>query len=148
MSGEAAHTFVANIPASVRSKQKLLRILADQLQFPAYFGNNWDALEECLRDLSWLPAGNIEIHHRDIPLPLAVRTDGLIRKFLRPRLPSGRIQTSVVWSVSFPRIAGRKFCRSAHKNPARLPPRLAADEPGDYKRLRSDTYQVIHLAPR
>ncbi|MCE9526108.1 MAG: barstar family protein [Planctomycetales bacterium] len=69
MSGDAANTFVANIPASVRSKQKLLRILADQLQFPAYFGNNWDALEECLRDLSWLPAGNIEIHHRDIPLP-------------------------------------------------------------------------------
>jgi RNAse (barnase) inhibitor barstar len=69
MSGEAANTFVANIPASVRSKQKLLRILADQLQFPAYFGNNWDALEECLRDLSWLPAGNIELHHRDIPLP-------------------------------------------------------------------------------
>jgi RNAse (barnase) inhibitor barstar len=69
MSGEAANTFVAYIPASVRSKQKLLRILADQLQFPAYFGNNWDALEECLRDLSWLPAGNVEIHHRDIPFP-------------------------------------------------------------------------------
>lgn len=69
MSGEAENTFVVHIPASVRSKQKLLRTLADELQFPAYFGNNWDALEECLRDLSWLPAGNIEIHHRDIPLP-------------------------------------------------------------------------------
>ncbi|MFN0018469.1 MAG: barstar family protein [Pirellulaceae bacterium] len=69
MSGDAANTVVANIPASVRSKQRLLRILANQLQFPSYFGNNWDALEECLRDLSWLPAGNIVIHHCDMPLP-------------------------------------------------------------------------------
>ena len=58
---------IANIPASIRSKQKLLRTLADQLQLPDYFGQNWDALEECLRDLSWLPAGGVQIRHRDLP---------------------------------------------------------------------------------
>ncbi|MGI8980721.1 MAG: barstar family protein [Pirellulaceae bacterium] len=61
--------FVAEIPASIRSKQKLLRTLAGQLRLPAYFGQNWDALEECLRDLAWLPAGNVQIRHRDLPLP-------------------------------------------------------------------------------
>src|SRR5688500_4655702 len=29
---------------------------SDSLLFPGYFGWNWDALSDCLRDLSWLSA--------------------------------------------------------------------------------------------
>jgi RNAse (barnase) inhibitor barstar len=42
---------------SINSKKTLLNHIAKELNFPDYFGQNWDALEECLRDLpEWSPA--------------------------------------------------------------------------------------------
>jgi RNAse (barnase) inhibitor barstar len=38
-----------------RDKAELLRRLAVSLSLPASFGQNWDALADCLRDLGWLP---------------------------------------------------------------------------------------------
>src|SRR5262245_23923089 len=38
----------------VTGKSALLRRIAARLGFPAWFGENWDALEDCLTDLSWL----------------------------------------------------------------------------------------------
>ena len=59
---------VARVPRGVRSRHKLLAILADKLRFPRYFGHNWDALEDCLRDLSWLPSEQpVAIVHQDFP---------------------------------------------------------------------------------
>jgi RNAse (barnase) inhibitor barstar len=40
----------------VHTKRRLLSVLARELAFPAYFGANWDALADCLTDLSWAPA--------------------------------------------------------------------------------------------
>ncbi len=34
-------------------KDRLLQALGEALRFPDYYGRNWDALEECLFDLSW-----------------------------------------------------------------------------------------------
>jgi hypothetical protein len=38
------------------TKSSLLSLLAKRLSLPEYFGCNWDALEECIRDLEWFPA--------------------------------------------------------------------------------------------
>ncbi|MEI8378859.1 MAG: barstar family protein [Planctomycetota bacterium] len=60
---------VIRIPAGIGTKKQLLAILALGLDFPGYFGWNWDAFEECLRDLSWIPApAKIVLIHHDLPL--------------------------------------------------------------------------------
>jgi barstar (barnase inhibitor) len=40
----------------VADKAALLRKIAATLGFPDWFGHNWDALEDCLIDLSWRQA--------------------------------------------------------------------------------------------
>jgi RNAse (barnase) inhibitor barstar len=40
--------------ARLASKTGLLGRTARTLRFPEWFGNNWDALYDCLTDLSWL----------------------------------------------------------------------------------------------
>lgn len=42
--------------ADCRDKAGALELLAQALQFPAWVGDNWDALADALGDLSWLPA--------------------------------------------------------------------------------------------
>jgi len=68
----AEGAFVVRIPAKARGKEKLLGVLAAKLRFPGYFGHNWDALEECLRDLSWLAdQQRVVIVHEALPFSAA-----------------------------------------------------------------------------
>ena len=52
-------------------KDALLARLAEALGFPDWFGSNWDALEDCLADLSWRPGeGHVLLLERHGELPL------------------------------------------------------------------------------
>jgi hypothetical protein len=40
----------------VFDKESFLQAGAEAMHFPAYFGHNWDAFEECVTELTWRPA--------------------------------------------------------------------------------------------
>ncbi|MSQ71585.1 MAG: hypothetical protein EXR27_09895 [Betaproteobacteria bacterium] len=45
--------FIVDI-GHAHDKADFLKKMAQALRFPDWFGNNWDALADCLKDLSWL----------------------------------------------------------------------------------------------
>ena len=56
------------LPAGIENKTALLAFLRDALSLPDYFGDNWDALEECLNDVDAMGPQKIVLIHGDIPL--------------------------------------------------------------------------------
>lgn len=40
----------------VHNKEEFLGLASIALQFPDYFGQNWDAFDECVTNFEWLPA--------------------------------------------------------------------------------------------
>lgn len=54
----------------VDGKASFLAACAQAMSFPAYFGHNWDAFEECLTDLSWAPSTGYVLLYDD-PLHFA-----------------------------------------------------------------------------
>jgi hypothetical protein len=62
-----AGDFAALIPDDINSREVLIQRLAEDLRFPDYFGKNWDALSDCLRDFHWRNEGRIVIAHAGLP---------------------------------------------------------------------------------
>ena len=100
----AEGAMVVRIPAKARGKEKVLGVLAAKLRFPSYFGHNWDALEECLRDLSWLgDQAKVVIVHEAFPFSsggeaLAIY-QGILAEAVAARRASG---TPPLLEVVFP----------------------------------------------
>jgi hypothetical protein len=68
MLDEASTRVLEVPPTGLSDKRALLDWYAQALDLPDYFGGNWDALEECLRDLSWINERSVVLYHRAVPL--------------------------------------------------------------------------------
>ncbi|WP_374244396.1 barstar family protein [Zoogloea sp.] len=53
--------------ARVTTKEAFLAAVGEALAFPDWYGHNWDALADCLTDLSWMAADGyvIVLDHAD-----------------------------------------------------------------------------------
>jgi hypothetical protein len=47
----------------IDTKEQLLDAIAAAMEFPDYFGRNWDALNDCLGDMMWATRGGRNCHH-------------------------------------------------------------------------------------
>lgn len=75
-------------------KATLLAELGRVLDFPDYYGGNWDALEECLADLSW----------QEEPLLLLITDADALGDDLRDSLIDIFLQAARAWALE-----GRAF---------------------------------------
>lgn len=46
---------------NMKTRADLFSEITKKLYFPDYFGNNWNALDDCLQDLDWIHAYSIKI---------------------------------------------------------------------------------------
>jgi RNAse (barnase) inhibitor barstar len=60
---------------NIARKEQLLNHVATALRFPGYFGENWDALEECLTDMEWIDAPGYLIYYDHFDALLANHPD-------------------------------------------------------------------------
>lgn len=60
------NAFIAHFK-KINSKERLIKELGNKLRFPDYYGLNWDALSDCLRDFHWINNRNIVLVHDEIP---------------------------------------------------------------------------------
>lgn len=64
---DTAQVFYVRLAPNISLLDELLKSLCYALWFPGYFGFNWDALFECLRDFDWIPYKTIVLVHSDLP---------------------------------------------------------------------------------
>ena len=63
--------YVARIATeAIVDESSLYDVLQVVLRLPDYFGRNWNALHECLRDLSWIPERDVLLLHDGLPRKL------------------------------------------------------------------------------
>jgi hypothetical protein len=94
---------IVQIPRGVRGKRTLLTEYVRQLSLPEYFGWNWDALDECLRDLHWLPkVQRVAIVHEALPLARSSNGRRIYVQLLRGAVTAWKTGDEHELTVVFP----------------------------------------------
>lgn len=74
--GVETELFIATIAArDLGTRDTVMASFANAFMFPAYFGHNWDALFDCLTDLSWIHAKLIVLEIQGIESTLGSSSD-------------------------------------------------------------------------
>jgi hypothetical protein len=66
-SAEMEGALVARVSTKISGVDELMQILFVEMKFPGYFGFNWNALFDCLRDFHWVDGRRIILLHDVIP---------------------------------------------------------------------------------
>ncbi|OAV67795.1 Barstar (barnase inhibitor) [Bacteroidales bacterium Barb6] len=59
--------YVVKLNNNYTTEEELLNEYYLLLQLPLYFGFNWDALYDCLKDFHWIKQKDIIIYHERLP---------------------------------------------------------------------------------
>lgn len=73
---DAGLEFIALDASAARTKSQFLGLLGRTLSFPSWFGRNWDALEDCLTDASWMPEPGLVVRVEGFDSYAAADPDG------------------------------------------------------------------------
>lgn len=65
---ENKDALIVEFPLGITDKEHLFAFYSWVFNFPGWFGYNWDALGDCLRDIKPLNSRRILIKHGDVPL--------------------------------------------------------------------------------
>jgi len=64
---DPSNAYVAFISSDISNIKDLFKEYYKKLNFPGYFGHNWNALIDCLRDFEWMNQKRILIIHKALP---------------------------------------------------------------------------------
>ena len=104
------HAHVAVVPSGIESRDALFRCLSRELALPGHFGSNWDALDEGLRDLSWIDGHRVVLFHEALPV-LDDDQLGTYLEVLRDAVLDWRRDVDDELVVGLPLSARERVCR-------------------------------------
>lgn len=67
VSYDTEDVFLVKLDPNINNTDDLFNSLYYMLWFPGYFGFNWNALEDCLRDFEWIDENHMVIVHKNLP---------------------------------------------------------------------------------